>query len=279
MTVTTLSTIAFDELLDCFLLAFQNYFVEMPTDKNYYKKRWQAAKVDLSLSYGMFDEGKLVGFIIHAIDKRQGIPTAFNTGTGVIPAYRGKRIVKSIYAYALDDLKQHGIEKSTLEVITKNDIAIRCYKNVGFTITKQYKCYSGTIKNKDHYSLELKEIKLNDIDWKKLPNQQYYSWDHQKESILEGNYTFFYVLNHGEPESFFIGKPEHNYIAQFDLLNTENTGWERLFSAMKQVSGQIRVNNVDERLIHKINALRSNGLENSVDQYEMELVIKGNKTG
>jgi hypothetical protein len=56
MKIKNLSNTSFDALLDCFLLAFENYYVQMPTDRNYYKKRWKAAKVNLSLSYGLFDK-------------------------------------------------------------------------------------------------------------------------------------------------------------------------------------------------------------------------------
>jgi len=275
MTIKNLSNTSFDALLDCFLLDFENYYVKMPTDRNHYKKRWKAAKVDFNLSYGMFDKEKLVGFIIHAVDKRNGVLIAYNTGTGVIPEYRGKRIVKSIYEYALKDLEHNGIEKSTLEVITENKIAIRAYKSIGFEICKRYKCYFGNIKIESDDECELKEMALQNIDWKKLPNQQFYSWDFQKETILEGNYTFYQILNNKEPESFFIINTEKQFLAQFDLLNTENKGWKRLFLAIKQVLDPFRINNVDDRLKDKIDNLSLFGLENSVDQYEMELEVKG----
>ena len=100
MIVNNLSKTSLDDIIECFLLAFENYFVKMPTDTNYYKERWKASKVDLNLSYGMFDKGRLVGFIIHAVDKRAGVLTAYNAGTGVIPEYRGKRITSTIYNYA-----------------------------------------------------------------------------------------------------------------------------------------------------------------------------------
>lgn len=277
MTVNSLSRISLDELLDCFLVAFENYFVKMPTNKNYYEQRWRAAKVDFNYSYGMFDQGKLVGFIIHAIDKRAGILTAFNTGTGVIPEYRGRRIVKSIYEYALKDLWHNGIERSTLEVIAENSIAIRSYQSVGFKVCKKYKCYTGKIRIENDDQFTLREIALKNIDWDTLPNQQFYSWDFQRESISGGNYSFFQVLHNKEPESFFIINPDHQYLAQFDLLNTENKGWRRLFSAIQKVSDGIKVINVDERLKDKLDQLTLMGLENSVDQYEMELNIKGIK--
>ena len=274
MTVKNLSTISFNELLDCFLLAFENYFVKMPSDRNYYKERWKAANVDYNLSYGLFDQGKLVGFIIHAIDKRNGIVTAFNTATGVIPEYRGKKIVKSIYNYALQDLAKHGIQKSTLEVITKNNIAIKAYEGVGFKISKNFKCFEGEIKIENDEEFEVEQIALKNINWNTLPNQQYYSWDFQKETLLKGNNSFFQVLRNKKPESFFIINSDTNYIAQFDVLHTKNKGWNRLFTAInKQVSGNIKIINVDERLEDKLNCINSIGLKHLVDQYEMELNI------
>ena len=272
MTTKNLSTTSFDTIVDCFLLSFENYFVKMPTDRNYYRERWKASKVDFNLSYGMFDDEKLVGFILHAIDKRNGMLTAYNAGTGVIPEHRGKRIVKSIYEYALNDLKQNGIEKSVLEVITENEKAIRAYKGIGFEICKRYKCYAGNVKIENPDLFELKEIALQNIDWEKLPNQEFCSWDFQKETILGGNYTFYQVLNDKEPESFFIISPK-NQLAQLDVLNNENKGWKRLFSAIKQVAEKVRIINVDDRLKDKIESLTLFGLENTVDQYEMELKI------
>jgi len=271
MTVKNLSKISLDEIIECFLVAFENYFVKMPSDRNYYEERWRAANVDFNFSYGMFDNEKLVGFIIHAIDKRAGILTAFNTGTGVIPEYRGKKIVKSIYTYALKDFKTRGIQKTTLEVITKNDIAIGSYKSIGFKVCKEYKCFAGDIKIDHADSIDLKELAVQNINWEKLPNQQFYSWDFQKETLLKGNYKFFQVLYNNQPESYFIINPENHYLAQFDILNTENEAWSRLFSAIKEISATIKVINVDNRLSDKLGILSLIGLEGLVDQYEMEL--------
>ena len=277
MTVRSLSDTPFDELVDCFLSAFENYYVKMPTDKSYYQQRWEAAKVRYDLSYGMFDNDKLVGFIIHAIDNRAGAMTAFNTGTGVIPEYRGKRIVKSIYEYALQDLKQQGIEKSTLEVITENEKAIKAYQSVGFEICKKYRCYAGDIHVEYPEQPKIKEINFQDVDWDTLPNQHAYSWDFQKETLVKGRYRFYQVLNRGIPESFFIINPHNQYVAQLDLLNTENKGWERLFAAIRQVSDSVKINNIDERQTDKLDSIIAAGLKGTVNQYEMELhLARGN---
>ena len=274
MTVHHLSEISFDQLLDCFLLAFEDYIIKMPTDKDYYWERWKASKVDYKYSYGMVDEGRLVGFIINAIDKREGILTAFNTGTGVIPAYRGRRIVQSIYEYAFKDLLKYGITRCTLEVITNNDKAVRLYEGIGFKKTKTYKCYAGDIMIDEKSNFKLEEISLSSADWDSLPNQDYYSWDFQKETLLGGNYFLYRVLFDNKPESFFIINPKNTYLAQFDILNANDGSWKRLFSAIKNISGKIKVNNVDDRLHDKLYYLSLYGLKNAVDQYEMELFIE-----
>ena len=273
MIIKNLKNSTFEELFQCFQSAFENYFVKMPNDPNYFRERWEAAKVDYQLSYGMFDQGKLIGFIIHAIDQRNGVLTAFNTGTGVLPEYRGQRIVKSIYDYALKDLNQNGIQRSTLEVITQNELAIKAYESVGFQIYKHFKCYNGAIQLENIQEFDVNELKVQNIPWKKLPNQQFYSWDNQKETISNGNFRYFEVLYKQESESFFIIKPELNYLAQFDLLNQKPDAWQRLFSAIKQISDQVKINNVDDRLNDKITIIQSIGLKNTIDQYEMELNI------
>lgn len=273
MVVKNLSKTSFEDLMDCFLQAFENYYINMPTDFDFYRERWRASKVDFNFSYGMFDQDKLVGFIIHSIDKRQGELVAYNSGTGVIPQYRGKRIVQSIYQQALNDLKLHGIKKSTLEVITQNERAIASYQKVGFQQCKTYHCFNGRINLKLSIAFELQEIPLQNTPWDIIPNQEFYSWDNQKESVLRGSFKTYQVINNGELESFFIIKPENGYVAQWDLLKPNEKAWERLFSAIKSISKTIKINNVDYRLSEKIKCLDFYGLTNFIDQYEMELIL------
>lgn len=274
MIVKKLASTSLDEVIDCFLAAFDNYYVEMPTYKNYYIERWKAAKVDLNLSYGMFHHEKLVGFIIHAIDERNGSLTAFNTGTGVLPDYRGKGIVKSIYNYALKDLVENGVKKSVLEVITENTIAVRTYEGIGFEIRRKLRCFYGTLKVTAEQPVEMEEMDLQNMDWKCLPNQMYYSWDNQWETLVLGNYTFYYVLNKKKRESYFIINAQSGYVAQFDLLNSKAIGWHRLYSAIKKVSNPVKINNVDERLKSKLDSLMVTGIEHVADQYEMALEVR-----
>lgn len=276
MKVSNLSKVSFEELVDCFLLAFANYYVKMPSDPEYYRNRWKAAKVNYELSYGMFSGGRLVGFIIHAVDTRFGIKTAFNTGTGVIPEFRGRGVTKSIYEKALKDLRNKGIEKCALEVIQENEKAIRAYEGVGFETCRAYHCFSGSIQNlPDREDVQLKKLDKNDFDWTSAPDQKSYSWDFQKETIMHREYEFYQVIHNSEPESYFIFNEENKYLAQFDLLTPDKKAWGRLFRGIQQVSEEVRIVNVDNRREDKLNAINKVKIPITVKQFEMQLVIDG----
>lgn len=270
MKVTHLGHTDFNVIMECFLSSFEGYFVKMPTDYNYYRQRWKAAKVRYDLSYGMFDDDKLVGFIIHAVDERENHLIAFNTGTGVIPEYRGQKIVKSIYDYAIPDLIQNGITKSVLEVIIENHKAIKAYKGVGFKIRKTFKCFSGELSVSEE-SIEIYEVSFDNISWKQMPNQDTYSWDFNNRSLRGGNFKYYNVFHNGIVESFFSINIENNTINQLEVLNTKNGNWKRLFFAVQSISKQVRIINVDDTLEEKLSAIEKSGLKNTVNQYEMEL--------
>lgn len=273
MIVKELKNIEFDIIVDCFLKSFENYYVKVPTDKNYYKNRWEIAKVDYALSYGMFDRKKLVGFIINAIDTRNGKKIAFNTGTGVLPEYRGKRITKSIYDFAMSDLKMNGVSKCSLEVIIENTKAIKSYQSIGFDICKTFNCFGGEIKLNSIEKIELNKVDHNTFDWEKLPNQDLYSWDFKSEVIKNEDYEYYQVIKDNFAESFFVVNPKNKYLAQFEILKESEGCLNRLFQGIREVSNFIKIINIDSRLNKKINFINSIGLMNTVNQYEMEMKI------
>lgn len=274
MEIKNLSSTPFETIVDCFLKAFDGYFVPFPQDQAYYRQRWKAARVDFACSYGMFDGEALIGFIIHAIDKRQKRLVAYNTGTGVIPTHRGKGITKALYGHALSDLRKKGIERCSLEVISENHVAVHLYEQIGFTVCKHYYCFKGNIRTVIDPQVELIQVPLTDVQWDRLPHQQTYSWDNQKESLLGGEYTFYYLKYKGQSESYFILNSGLNYLAQFDLLVEDSNAWERLFSGMRSKTDLVKINNIDSRLTPKLEAVKQAGLQNTVNQFEMELELR-----
>lgn len=273
MIIKNLGNVRFETIINCFLKSFENYFVELPTDADFWKKRWVTAKVDYNLSYGMFDGNKLAAFIINAVDERNGTKIAFNTGTGVLPKYRGNRIVKSIYDYAIPDLKINGVTKCALEVITDNIKAIKSYQSIGFEICKTFECYKGNINLKSCENVTLNKTNYNAFDWDNLPNQDLYSWDFHSRIIKDANYDYYQVIKDNLVESYFVINHKNGNLAQFEVLKESKGNWNRLFNGIKMISETIKINNIDTRLIEKIKFINSIGLVNTVNQYEMEMKI------
>jgi len=88
MQIKNLADTNFQSIVDCFNEAFANYFVPIHATFEYLTLRWKGARIDPSLSFGVFDDDKIVAFMFIGVDEHYGKLTAHNDGTGVIPACR-----------------------------------------------------------------------------------------------------------------------------------------------------------------------------------------------
>jgi ribosomal protein S18 acetylase RimI-like enzyme len=276
MKIRTLDTIPLKQIIECFILAFSDYAVKMPENTNYYRQRFQGARVHYDLSYGMFDGDDLVGFIIHGIDQRGNDKVAFNTGTGVIPGYRGNRIVSQLYEFAIPQLIRQNVHICSLEVLTTNHKAIRIYERTGMSITKTLKCFKGDIHPKTDLEVHVISIELDDIPWSKASSLAWYSWDNTKEAMyaLKANLEVYAVSYGSMTAGYFIWAPIFGSILQLDAFVDDDTSWAAIFSGIKKVAPHIKINNVHSRLIARIKMIEEAGLVNHIDQFEMEMRIQ-----
>lgn len=140
--IRTLLPSDLDQMVLAFNEAFSDYFVPLYfTDAQFHRRFTKRLKIDYDLSAGAFDNEKLVGFIFTGTGFYKGKLTAYNGGTGVIPAYRGRGLGKKIYQYLLPMMKEQNIETCVLEVITENIAAIKTYESVGFAKNQLFKCF------------------------------------------------------------------------------------------------------------------------------------------
>ncbi|MEM9919514.1 MAG: GNAT family N-acetyltransferase [Bacteroidota bacterium] len=275
MRVAPLLHTPISEIVDCLVKAFDGYYVRMPENVDYYIDRWARARVRYDLSFGMFDKEQLVGFIINGLDKYKGYLTAFNTGTGVLPEYRGKGVVYQLYEAAMPRFLKVGVEKCVLEVISINDRAVHVYKKIGFRKTRDYHCFKGVIEDLPEDGLDMKNLSFEKVNWSVLPLQEYICWDNQPKALEIGqdSFVFFEVHFEGRKLGFFAVNPNGGYLPQFEIYSQDPTDWKRLFAAIRQVRKKVSINNIDHRLTQKRAALQRLGFENHVNQFEMEMPL------
>ena len=266
MHIQNLQGISEKEIITCFLKAFLDYFVTLPADFEYWKKRFLAARVDWELSFGMFEEKHLVAFIIHGSDEHDGFLTAYNTGTGVLPSYRGKHMIDQLYKHAIPLLKKRGVEKALLEVITQNERAIKVYERIGFTITKEVNSFSGKLSSGTAYTLQ--KVEFQEVLHKNLYKEEHYSWDNTSGALYNSDdVETFLVLNEqdGGCGYFSLQKPGN-------LVQIESTSgkYAEILDAVGQVTQEVRLKNVPVQRTELLKELHRRDFQKTVSQFEME---------
>ncbi len=275
MKITNLQDLTIAEIIDCLLISFEGYFVQMPNDLDYWTNRFKTSRINQTLSYGVFDQGKLVAFINNGIDDWHGKKTAFNCGTGVIPAYRGQGLVDQMYQYAIPELQKNDVTRCALEVIQANERAIRVYERIGFHTVKSLPCFKGKLNFSDP-TVQIKLVDFKVFQQANLVNQSNYAWDNVDEAVEMGKafYQTYQVTTAGKTIGYFVVNPENGYLPQVELVVGDTFhNWKKLFSGVQQISKVAKINNVDGRRTNFVSHLEALGLEIPLSQYEMEMNI------
>jgi len=267
MQFQTLAHCTIEEIVECLLLGFKNYFVPMPDSVVYWENRFKAARVDWRLSAGAFVGNKLVGFVIHGIDEFEGNLTAFNTGTCVIEAYRGLKVVDQLYQFILDDLRANHVSICLLEVIQENHIAVRVYERIGFEIIKSYHCFKGQLREK----ISGNSIKSRISAPFQLIPPRHDSWDNCQAGItLNEAPIIHYGFEKNGTQIGYISIDESNGVI-YQIEKLDQADWGDIFCHFQ---GQlIKYNNIPEERTDLIEALLSFDVERPIMQYLMKWTL------
>lgn len=257
------------EIVETMTTSFADYFVKVPDDVDFWKNRWKTNRVRYDLSIGTFDNNNLIAFMVIGVDKRNGKRVAFNAGTGVIPQYRGQRLVKQMYDFAIPIFKENGIDELALEVITKNIKAIKAYQSVGFKVDKLYQCFQSKDINFDN-SVEYSVTEVTQPNWKKYEpfTKEAYCWEFLEAGIninIEIYRCFELYDNSNNLIAYYIINPNRNTIMRFEAVN--EIGYKTLFHHWHFEFKNVRIINVQHP--EKINFLNQNNFENNINQFEM----------
>ncbi|NIF03922.1 GNAT family N-acetyltransferase [Chryseobacterium sp. Tr-659] len=282
MEFKTLANITIEELLSVFNHSFSDYIVSFHLTKEVLISKIAAEKLDMNLSVGAFEEGKLVGFILQAEKVENGEKIIYNGGTGVIPESRGRGLVRKMYDFIIPVLKERDADILLLEVIEGNQNAIRAYENLGFSIVRRLLCFNGNINpnpKKENTEITIKD--LEDFSWETLRS----FWDIEPSwqgsvfvlDPIPENYIALGAYAEKKLVGYIIYGPVSRRIYQVavDKKYRKQGIGTKLFIAVKERNEEqsVSLNNVDDSSENTAKFLEETGLKNWLSQFEMKRSI------
>lgn len=155
MEIRNLAGLSPDALFAAFSEAFADY--EITLDQQQHQKMLSRRGFDAALSFGAFEDGRLVSFTCNGTGVFNGQRTAYDTGTGTLKEYRGKGLASKVFEASIPYLTAAGIRQYLLEVLQHNEAAISVYRKMGFEVSREFNYFVAATD-----ALQLKEKSLQD---------------------------------------------------------------------------------------------------------------------
>ena len=281
----SLSEVTAEEVYTVFIDAFSNYQIKLDMSFKKFENLMKRRSVDFSISTGIFDSQKLIGFVLNGKRKIGSELVAYDSGTGMLHAYQGLKLSKKMLEENIKLLNKNNFDKYLLEVLTANEKAFNLYKGFDFAVTREFHCYKNTSKCinkfKDNPDVSLRKVDFLQIDWKMF--ERFFdfdpSWQNSIVSIYEDQSKFNFIEALSKNKSIGYGVVELE-TGDIPLLAVNNESRNKSVGSMilRGLIGilqaqPLRFLNIPSDAENMNKFLRKHNFENFVQQYEMELNI------
>lgn len=267
-----------------FIRSFADYIVKMQPTREQFNEMLLRRGVDLAISIGAYSNDELVGFNLNGISAFNNEIAIYDCGTGIIPEFRGKGIVRALFENSLAKLQQTKATKYILEVIEGNTTALNAYRKIGFQEHRYLQCFR---LNKTSNPLA-KATKL-EIEWRieDRPSQALLrffwdwqpAWQNSLESIWRSKENNLIVTANRDNKTVGYGiiyrdSGDIPQIAVGEEYRRKGIGQAILGQLIQYSNNEIvKMINVDSKAISTIGLLNSFGFSNFINQYEMILAL------
>ncbi|MEM8567339.1 MAG: GNAT family N-acetyltransferase [Bacteroidota bacterium] len=280
-TIGPLSTDMLTDMYLTFLDSFSDYQISFKLSKKQFVDKFvRKLNIDFEYSAGAWNSTQgLEAFIFTSIAQYQGKLTAYNGGTGVRPKARSNNLVSKMYETILPKLQSLGVQQCLLEVLEKNERAIRAYRKVGFEEMGLLRCYK--LHNPGHSNHQPHNIQFN---YAKVPQKELYeNFIDQRASFLDDlimqrqfdQERIIEAYDQNKCIGFLIYQPKFsriNGIAVSPIYRRARVA-SGLIDLMIKNEGfkQVTVLNVPEESEALNSFLTRQGFLNEINQYEMRM--------
>lgn len=188
MEIQNLEHIDFDTLFCAFEKAFDDY--EIRFEKEEVRSMLRRRGYNPTLSFAAFVNGSIVAFTLNGTGTFNGIPTAYDTGTGTVKEYRGRNLAGKIFNHSIPFLREAGISRYLLEVLQNNEKAISVYRRMNFEVTREFDCFGQTVDRIDSLDVNagclVGPVSLDAVRQSQQACDFVPSWQNSIESIERG---------------------------------------------------------------------------------------------
>jgi ribosomal protein S18 acetylase RimI-like enzyme len=274
----------FGELYSTFSEAFSDYVYPFALSEEQFRNHLALNAVDLTRTAGCFADGRLVAFSLNGFGDWSGMPTVYDAGTGVIPAYRRRGISEAMFEMMLPRFKADGIRQFLLEVITENSAAVRLYEKLGFYINRELALLQcdGPVKMPRRVADDIEVKVLDEPDWP-LFNKFWDglpSWQNSPDAIgrIRKNRCIKAAFIDGRCVGYIIYSSRFGRTAQMAVdheFRHHGVG-TALLKAMEADTADgysMQVINIDKALPGALEFFADHGFYERLAQYEMILPI------
>jgi len=276
ITFRCLSSADLEQLYNCFQAAFSDYVVSMALSREQFRQRLVRDGVDLEMSVAAFDSDKMIAFSLNARGDWQGLITAYDSGTGVVPAHRGAGIGKKLFGYMFEVLRGYDISQCLLEVISTNAPAVGMYKKLGFEQTRRLVVLISDNRPTIDQHLEFELRSLQTFDWTILSSfwDGYPSWQNSIAAVTRGE-KYCRALGAYEGDKCIgygiVFEPAGNlmHLAVDRKHRRQGVGSAIVRALQGELSGPLKAINIDERLDGTLRFYEQQGFKMVLDQFEM----------
>lgn len=280
MEFKTLEQTSTDTILDTINKAYADYSFLAQLTPDRLELKIVSEQIDMSISWGAFDEGILVGLVLHGSKEMGGSLYAYNTITVVVPEYRSQKVTVKMYEHLLPVLKEKGYKQVQLEAITSNTPALKSFIEVGFSISRILECYRGKVKQL-HSALDENIEISNDWDVEELSWTWDWepTWQNDLKSIVNVKHATTRIVykQDGKIVGYLFFNNTTNRVQQFAVAREYRNKHiaSLLFNALAHHTGDavVEIINIQSE-VSGAKFLNRIGFEMHLKQYEMKLAIE-----
>ncbi|MED3874260.1 GNAT family N-acetyltransferase [Lysinibacillus capsici] len=218
MKIKTVAQCTLDEVLKAWNKGFEGYFIEINMTAEMFLQRLVGEGLSPEHSIVVFDQEEPIAIVMNGFRTIDGQKTAWNGGTGISPAYRGKGVSRLLMEETLAIYKRENVELGTLEAIKENQVAIALYEKYGYVVANQLLFLSGEYEAKvtSTVALHIATIRPEQLAYLSFYRENV-PWQCNWQSVKHGEAKVFYNDNH-EPLGYMLYKTLWNEYGEVERI-------------------------------------------------------------